>query len=342
MPTADRIARAAVLLAGFVTIASPAQAGKTLDEVRARGAVRCGVNLGLAGFSAPDDKGSWTGLDVDFCKAVSAAVFGTPDKVKYVPLTATVRFAALQSGEVDLVARNTTWTLSRDTTQGLTFSVINYFDGQGFLVKAAAKVTSAKALGGATVCVQTGTTTELNLADYFRTQDLDYKVVVFESNDESLQAYDAGRCDAYTTDQSSLYAVRLKLAQPQSHAVLPEVISKEPLGPLVRQGDEQWMGIVRWTHFAMLGGEELGLTQANIEVQANSANPEIRRFVGVEGNPGKGLDLSRDWAKNIIRAVGNYGESFERNLGSGSRLKIDRGLNRLWRDGGLHYAPPIR
>jgi general L-amino acid transport system substrate-binding protein len=319
-----------------------AQAAGTLDAVKARGILNCGVNLGLAGFSSPDDKGNWTGLDVDFCKAVGAAIFGAGAKIKYVPLAAKERFTALQSGEIDLLARNTTWTMSRDTTQGLTFSGVNYYDGQGFMVKKASGVTSAKQLAGATVCVQSGTTSELNLADYFRTSGITYKVVVFEKQDESLSAYNQGRCDAFTTDASGLYSERLKLGAVDQHIVLPEIISKEPLGPVVRQGDEQWINVVRWTLFAMVGAEELGLTQANIGTQANTANPEVRRFIGAEGDFGKGIGLPRDWAQQIVATVGNYGESFERNLGTGSRIAIDRGLNRLWTQGGLQYAPPIR
>ncbi len=321
---------------------APACAGTTLEVVKARGTLNCGVNLGLAGFSAPDDKGNWTGLDADFCRAVAAAIFGPNAKIKFVPLAAKERFTALQSGEVDLLSRNTTWTMSRDTTQGLTFSVINYYDGQGFMVKKSSGVRSAKDLKGATVCVQSGTTTELNLADYFRTNNLDYRVIVFEKQDESLAAYNAGRCDAWTTDASGLYAERLKLGAVDDHIVLPDIISKEPLGPAVRQGDEQWINLIRWVHFAMVGAEELGLTQANVNGQQGTANPEIRRFVGLEGDFGKGIGLSKDWAVQAIRAVGNYGESFERNLGGGSRIKIVRGLNRLWTQGGLQYAPPIR
>ncbi len=326
----------------IVAMAVPANAGPTLDAVKARGVLNCGVTSGLAGFSAPDDKGVWTGIDVDFCKAMAAAIFGGDGKVKYAPLSSKERFTALQSGEVDVLAHNTTWTMSRDTTQGLTFSVINYFDGQGFMVKKASGVTSAKQLGGATVCVQSGTTSELNLADYFRTNNLPYKVVVFDKNAESLSAYDAGRCDAFTTDASSLYSERLKLGAVEGHVVLPEIISKEPLGPVVRQGDEQWINIVRWTHFAMVGAEELGINKANVRTLGNSANPEVRRLIGEEGDFGKGIGLSRDWAVRIIEAVGNYGESFERNLGKGSRLAIARGQNRLWTEGGLQYAPPIR
>ncbi|MEQ1697938.1 MAG: amino acid ABC transporter substrate-binding protein [Hyphomicrobiaceae bacterium] len=331
-----------VAVVSLVATAQPLLAGPTLDAVRARGVLNCGVTSGLAGFSAPDDKGAWTGIDVDFCKAVAAAIFGADAKVKYAPLSAKERFTALQSGEVDVLSRNTTWTMSRDTTQGLTFSVINYFDGQGFMVKKASGVTSAKQLGGATVCVQSGTTSELNLADFFRTNNLPYKVVVFDKNAESVSAYEAGRCDAFTTDASGLYSERLKLGAVEGHVVLPEIISKEPLGPVVRQGDEQWINIVRWTHFAMVGAEELGITKANVRSLGNSANPEVRRLIGAEGDFGKGIGLSRDWAVQIIEAVGNYGECFERNLGTGSRLAIARGQNRLWTEGGLQYAPPIR
>ena len=331
-----------LMWAMMLVAASGAHAGPTLDAVKARGVLNCGVTLGLAGFSAPDDKGNWTGIDVDFCRGMAAAIFGAKAKVKFVPLTSKERFTALQSGEIDVLARNTTWTMSRDTTQGLAFSVVNYFDGQGFMVKTASGVTSAKQLGGATVCVQSGTTSELNLADFFRTNNLPYKVVVFDKNDETLSAYNAGRCDAFTTDASSLYSERLKLGAVEAHRVLPEIISKEPLGPAVRQGDEQWLNIVKWTHFAMVGAEELAINQGNVRGLANSANPEVRRLIGVEGDFGKGIGLPRDWAVQIIEAVGNYGESFERNLGRGSRLAIERGQNRLWTEGGLHYAPPVR
>lgn len=338
------VSRCALALVAALSglMAQPARAGPTLDGVRARGVLNCGVSSGIAGFSAPDDKGEWAGLDVDFCRGLAAAIFGAGGRVKFVPLTSKERFTALQSSEVDVLARNTTWTMGRDTTQGLTFSGVNYYDGQGFMVKRASGVRSAKELAGATVCVQSGTTSELNLADYFRTNQIAYKVVVFDKADESRSAYNQGRCDAFTTDASGLYSERLKLGAVDQHVVLPEIISKEPLGPVVRQGDEQWINIVRWTHFAMVGAEELGITKANVASQADSANPEIRRLVGVEGDFGRGIGLSRDWAVQIIATVGNYGEVFERNLGSGSRLAIERGLNRLWTQGGLQYAPPIR
>ena len=315
----------------------------TLDTVRARGLLHCGANTGLAGFSAPDDKGHWSGIDVDVCRAVAAAVLGDATKVKFVPLTAKERFTALQSGEVDLLSRNTTWTMSRDTGQGLMFTGVTYYDGQSFMVPKKLGVKSAKDLAGASICVQTGTTNELNLADFFRTNELDYKPVVFEKLDETIAAYTAGRCDAFTSDASQLYGERLKLGNVDEQVVLTDVISKEPLGPVVRQGDDQWAAVVRWALFAMLDAEELGLTQATVEVQANtSPNPEVRRLLGKEGDFGKGLGLSNDWAVQIIRQVGNYGEAFERNLGQGSRLGIKRGLNALWKDGGIQYGMPVR
>lgn len=314
----------------------------TLDTVKARGQLQCGVNTGLAGFSAPDDTGTWKGLDVDLCRAVSAAIFKDADKIKFVPLTAKERFTALQSGEIDLLSRNTTWTMSRDTAAGLSFAGINYYDGQGFMVKKTLDVVSAKELSGASICVQTGTTTELNLADYFRSNKIDYDPVVFEKLPEVLAAYNAGRCDAFTTDVSQLYSIRLTLGNPDEHIVLPEIISKEPLGPVVRQGDAQWGNIVRWTLFAMINAEELGVTQANVDQMKASKNPSIRRLLGAEGEFGKAIGLDADWAYQIIKLVGNYGESFDRNVGAGSPLGIARGQNALWQNGGLQYAPPIR
>jgi len=320
----------------------PAAAQQTLDTVKKRGTLVCGVNVGLAGFSAPDDKGNWTGLDVDFCKAVAAAALGDAGKVRYVPTTAKERFTALQSGEIDLLSRNTTWSMSRDTTLGLEFGPVSYYDGQGFLVKKALAVKSAKELNGATICVQTGTTTELNLADFFRANKLQYKSVVFEKADEAVNAYNSGRCDAYTTDASGLYSERLKLAKPDDHLVLPEIISKEPLGPAVKQGDFPWFNLVKWTHYAMVTAEELGVTQKNVDEMLASTNPDIKRLLGKEGEFGKGIGLDNDWAVRIIKAVGNYGEAFDRNVGAGSRLNIGRGLNAQWNKGGLQYAPPIR
>src|SRR5690242_17746046 len=294
--------------------ASAAAQTKTLDTVKQRGALSCGVNVGLAGFSQPDDKGNWTGLDVDYCKAIAAAVFGDPNKVKYVPTTAKERFTALQSGEIDVLIRNTTWTTARDSSLGLIFAGVNYYDGQGFMVKASLGVKSAKELNGATVCVQTGTTTELNLADYFKSNNLTYKPVVFEKLDETVQAYLAGRCDVYTTDQSGLYSIRIQQPKPEDHVVLPEIISKEPLGVSVRQGDDQWLTVVKWVHFALLNAEEAGITQANVAEMTNSTNPEIKRMLGKDGELGKGLGLSNDFVVNVVKAVGNYGELFERNV----------------------------
>ncbi len=315
---------------------------KTLDLVRTRGVLTCGVNTGLAGFSAPDDKGNWQGLDVDICRAAAAAIFKDASKVKFVPLTAKERFTALQSGEIDMLSRNTTWTMSRDTSAGLSFTGVTYYDGQGFMVKRSLGITSAKELSGATVCVQTGTTTELNLADFFRTNRLTYRPVVFEKLDETLAAYNTDRCDVFTSDVSQLYAERLKLGKPADHVILPEIISKEPLGPAVRQGDASWANLVRWTLFAMVNAEELGVTRANVEDLLGSTNPEVWRLLGKEGELGKAIGLEADWADQIIKHVGNYGESFDRNVGAGSRLNIARGLNRLWKDGGLQYAPPMR
>ena len=315
---------------------------KTLDTVKQHGSLTCGVTIGLPGFGQPDDKGNWTGLDVDYCRAVAAAVLGDDKKVKYVPTTGKERFTALQSGEVDMLARNTTWTMSRDSALGLSFTGINYFDGQGFMVKKSLGVKSAKELNDATVCVGTGTTTELNLADYFKTSNMTYKPVVFEKAEEVNAAYDAGRCDVYTTDQSGLYAQRLRLKNPDEHVVLPEIISKEPLGPSVRQGDFQWFTLNKWVYFALLNAEELGVTSKNVDEMLKSTNPEVRRLVGVEGDFGKAIGLDNDWVVRILKGVGNYGEIFERNVGPNTPLKIARGVNNLWTKGGIQYAPPIR
>jgi general L-amino acid transport system substrate-binding protein len=321
--------------------ASPALAQQsTLDAVRSKGYVQCGVNTGLAGFSQPDSKGVWKGIDIDLCRAVSAAVFGDPGKVRYTPLTAQQRFTALQSGEVDILARNTTWTITRDTSLGLNFVGVNYYDGQGFMVHRRLNVKSAKQLNGATVCVQPGTTTELNLADYFRANRMTFKPVVIEKMEEVLNAYFAGRCDVYTTDHSGLIAVRASRApKPEDHVILPEIISKEPLGPAVRHGDDRWFDVVKWSMYAMIEAEELGLTSKNIEQQASSTNPAIQRIVGSSGDVGKMLGVDNKWAYNIIKMVGNYGESFDANL---KPLGFERGLNRQWTQGGLMYAPPIR
>jgi general L-amino acid transport system substrate-binding protein len=315
-------------------------AQSTLDAVRAKGHVQCGVNTGLAGFSQPDSKGAWRGIDVDLCRAVAAAVFGDASKVRFTPLTAQQRFTALQSGEVDILARNTTWSLSRDTSLGLNFVGVNYYDGQGFMVAKKANVKSAKQLNGATVCLQPGTTNELNVADYFRANNMKFKPVVIEKLEEVLNAYFNGRCDVYTTDQSGLVALRASRApKPEDHVILPEIISKEPLGPAVRHGDDRWFDIVRWSLFAMIEAEELGLSSKSVEQQAKSANPAIQRFVGASGDLGKGLGVDNRWALQIVKQVGNYGESFDANL---KPLGFERGLNRLWNQGGLMYAPPIR
>jgi general L-amino acid transport system substrate-binding protein len=331
-----------LVLAATIGLAASAASAQVLNSVKQRGMLNCGANGTLAGFGLPDAQGAWSGLDVDFCKAIAAAIFDDVKKVKFVPLSAKDRFTALQSGEVDVLARNTTWTSSRDTSLGLNFTGVNYYDGQGFMVRKALKVNSALELNGASVCVQQGTTTELNLADYFRANKMQLKSVTFATANEAVKAYDAGRCDAYTTDASGLYAERLRLAAPNDHIVLPEIISKEPLGPSVRHGDDQWFDIVKWVHYAMLNAEELGITSKNVDEMMKSPNPEIKRLLGTEGSYGEQLGLTKDWAARIIKHVGNYGESFDRNVGEGSPLKIARGLNRLWTKGGIQYAPPVR
>jgi len=331
----------ALIAAAGLTAVSPANAA-VLDQVKSKGFVQCGVTQGLPGFSNPDDKGNWTGLDVDFCRAIAAAIFDDATKVRYTPLTAKDRFTALQSGEIDVLSRITTWTLSRDSSLGLNFAGVTYYDGQGFLIRKDKKVSSALELSGASVCTQTGTTTELNVADFFRARNMKYEVVAFTTADETIKAYEAGRCDVFTSDVSQLYAMRLKLANTADHVVLPEIISKEPLGPVVRHGDDQWFDIVKWVLFAMLNAEELNVTQKNLDEQLKSPNPEIKRLLGAEGNFGEQLGLTRDWVVRIMKQVGNYGESFDRNVGAGSRLGIERGLNRLWNKGGIQYAPPVR
>ena len=335
---------AAALAAGFglALSATGASAQATLAQVKQRGILNCGSNTGLAGFGVPDAQGNWKGLDVDLCRAISATIFNDPNKVKFIPLSAKDRFTALQSGEVDVLVRNSTWTMTRDASLGLLFTGVNYYDGQGFLVRKKLGVNSALQLNGASVCTQQGTTTELNLADYFRANNLKYEVVAFATSDETVKAYDAGRCDAFTTDASGLYAERLKLTNPDEHQVLPEIISKEPLGPAVRNTDPQWFNLVKWVHFAMLNAEELGVTQANVDEKLKSDNPEIKRLLGTEGKFGEQVGLTADWVVRIVKHVGNYGESFERNVGQGSLLKIARGQNGLWTKGGLQYAPPVR
>lgn len=328
-------------LAAAAAAAAPASAA-TLDTVKSRGQLVCGVNNSLPGFSAPDEKGQWSGIDVDYCKALAAVVLGDASKVKYVPLTAKERLTALQTGEIDVLARNTTWTMSRDTGLGLSFVGVNYYDGQGFMVKTSLGVKSAKELNGASVCVQAGTTTELNLADYFRANNMKYQSVVFDTSDQTLTGFESDRCDVLTSDQSQLYGLRSKLPDPSKAGVLPEVISKEPLGPVVRQGDDQWFNIARWTLYAMLNLEEAGVTSKNVDEMLKTANPDIKRLLGVEGDFGSKMGVTNDFAVKIVKAVGNYGESFEKTVGQGSPLKIARGLNALWTNGGIQYAPPVR
>ncbi|MCT7663247.1 amino acid ABC transporter substrate-binding protein [Shinella kummerowiae] len=335
--------RNAILAMAAATLAAgtAAQAG-TLDVIKERGEVRCGVSQGVLGFSVPDKNGVWGGFDVDFCRAVAAAVIGNPDKVAYVPLSTKDRFTALQSGEVDLLSRQTTWTLSRDTDLGMSFVGVNYYDGQAFMVSKEVGVTSVKDISGASVCTETGTTTEQNMADYFSANKIEYQVIAFEKPDQTIQAFNTGRCDVYSTDASALYAQRLTLNDPDRFVVLPEVISKEPLGPAVRQGDEQWFKVVRWTLFALIEAEEMGITKDNVASLLESGTTAQKRFLGIDSEAGKAMSLDPKWAYNAVSAVGNYGEIFERHLGKDSPLKIDRGLNRLWSDGGLMYAPPAR
>ena len=331
----------AVALLGAMN--AQAASGDTLASVKKKGYVQCGVNDGLPGFSSPNAKGVWEGMDVDACRAVAAAIFADASKVKYIPLGGKERFAALQSGEVDILSRNTTWTMTRDATLGLKSTATTYYDGQGFMVNKSLGVKSAKELDGATICTEGGTTTEMNMADYFHANKMKYTPVVFDNSDQTVKGFESGRCDVLTSDQSQLYAQRIKLAAPDDYVVLPEVISKEPLGPSVRQGDEEWFDIVRWSLYAQLNAEELGVTSANVEEMAKSTkNPDIARLLGAEGDFGKDLKLPKDWAVQIVKQVGNYGEIFDRNVGAGSELKIERGLNALWNKGGLQYAPPVR
>lgn len=322
-------------------VAGAAQAA-TLDDVKSKGVLSCGVSTGLPGFSAPDANKNWNGIDVDVCRAIAAAVLGDAGKVKYTPLTAKERFTALQSGEIDVLARNTTWTHTRDTSLGLNFTGVHYYDGQGFLVTKSLGVKSAKELDGAAVCIQAGTTTELNLADYFRFNKMQYKAVVFDTSEQTLAGFEANRCDVLTSDQSQLYALRTKIKNAANTVVLPEVISKEPLGPVVRQGDDQWFNIVKWTLNAMINAEELGVSSKNVDAKKSDKNPAVARLVIGTGDMGKKLGLDNDWAYRILKQVGNYAEIFERNVGAGSPLKISRGLNALWNQGGILYAPPIR
>jgi len=314
----------------------------TLKRVMRRGELLCGVNTGLPGFSNPDDKGAWSGFDVDFCRAISAAIFDDPNRVKFVPLDANERFRELQKRKVDVLARNSTWSMSREAEFELHFAGINYYDGQGFMARRARKVDAALELDKSKVCVQDATTTQLNLADYFRANHMAYQEVRLPRLDDVLKAYDAGQCDTLTADVSQLYALRLRLAAPADHVILPDVISKEPLAPVVRHRDDNWLMIVKWTLYAMINAEELGVTSKNIDQALKSDKPDVKRLVGTEGGYGEDLGLTKDWAARIIRHVGNYGEVYDRNIGDGSKLAIPRGLNQLWSNGGIQYAPPIR
>ncbi|MBR2512864.1 MAG: amino acid ABC transporter substrate-binding protein [Halomonas sp.] len=329
--------------AGAISVAGVATAhASTLEDTRSRGAVQCGVSDGLPGFSAPDDSGEWQGLDVDVCRAVAAAVLGDADAVNYISLNAVERFTALQSGEVDILSRNTTWTTTRDTTLGLNFTGVNFYDGQGFMVSRDLGISEASELDGAAICIQSGTTTELNLADYFRANDMEFDPIVFDTSEQTVGGFQAGRCDVLTSDTSQLAALRIQLDDPDGAMILSDVISKEPLGPAVRQGDDQWFNIVKWSLFAMLNGEEYGVSSENAEEMRDSENPDIARLLGQDGNYGEGMGLDADWAYNILSQVGNYAESFERNVGMDSPLEIERGVNALWNQGGFQYAPPIR
>ncbi|HEY0034504.1 MAG TPA: amino acid ABC transporter substrate-binding protein [Devosia sp.] len=322
-------------------VATAAQAA-TLDDVKAKDYVQCGVTGGVPGFSAPDANNVWAGLEVDFCRAVAAAIFNDAGKVRYTPLTSQERFAALSAGEIDILSRTTTWTMSRDTDLGISFVGTMYYDGQGFMVRKADGIASALDLSGAAICIESGTTTELNAADYFAANKLEFNTVVFVDQDEVVKAYEDGRCDVYTTDGSALAAERSKFAVPDDHVILPEIISKEPLGPVVRQGDDQWFKINRWVYYALLEAEELGVTSANVDEMLGSDNPAIKRLLGVEGDFGAPVGLTKDWAYQVIKLVGNYGESFDRNVGPSTDIGLERGLNALWTNGGLQYAPPIR
>jgi general L-amino acid transport system substrate-binding protein len=338
------------LLIGFAVAIAVAAAAityerydtQTLKRTLRRDAVLCGVNTGLPGFSAADEKGNWSGFDVDFCRAIAAAIFNDPTKVKFVPLDANERFTELQKRKVDVLSRNTTWNLSRETNYALHFAAVSYYDGQGFMVPKARNVEGGLELGGAKVCVQSGTTTELNLGDFFRANNMKYQEAKFAKMDDVFNAYERGQCDVLTSDVSRLYALRLKLSKPNEHVILPDVISKEPLAPVVRQKDDDWFLIVKWTFYAMVNAEELGINSRNIDEALKSTKPDVMRFVGKEGAYGEELGLTKDWAVRIIRHVGNYGEVYERNVGVESDLGIPRGLNELWNAGGILYAPPIR
>jgi len=315
---------------------------QTLKRTIRRGELLCGVSTGLPGFSMPDDKGNWTGFDVDVCRAIAAAIFDDPKKVKFIPLDASERFTELAKRKIDVLSRNSTWSMSRETSYALNFAAVSYYDGQGFMLRRSRNIDSALELEGSKVCVQEGTTTQLNLADFFRANNINYQEMKFVRADDVVKAYEAGNCDVYTADVSQLYSQRVKLAKPDDHVILPDVISKEPLAPVVRQKDDDWLLIVKWTVYAMLNAEELGVSSKNIDAAMKSTKPEVMRLVGTEGAYGEELGLGKDWAARIVRHVGNYGEVYERNLGSGSKLGIPRGMNQLWSEGGIQYAPPIR
>jgi general L-amino acid transport system substrate-binding protein len=332
----------ALLCLGVSGATSQPAATQTLKAIKERGTLVCGVSQGIIGFSSPSDKGEWEGFDVDFCRALSAAIFNDASKVRFVPLSASDRFRALQSGDIDVLSRNSSWTMSRESDLGLVFAAVTYYDGQGFMVRRARNVNSALELDGSKVCVQTGTTTALNLGDYFLANGMKYEMISENSSDDMVKDYEANRCDVMTSDASQLYAERLKLAKPNDHIILPDIISKEPLGPVVRQGDPQWFNIVKWTHFAMIDAEEIGVSSKTIDEAMKSGKPDIKRLVGLEGNYGEQVGLTKDWAVRIVKLVGNYGEMFERNVGTKSRLGIPRGINELWTTGGIQYAPPIR
>lgn len=336
-----------VLLAAGLGLASGAAlaqtaASPTLDAIKAKGFVQCGVTGGVPGFSAPDANNVWTGLEVDYCRALAAAIFNDPSAVRYSSLTSQERFTALSAGEIDVLSRTTTWTMSRDTQLGISFVGTMFYDGQGFMVRKADGINSATELSGAAICIESGTTTELNAADYFAANNLEFNTVVFVDQDEVVKAYEDGRCDVYTTDSSALAAERSKFAVPDDHIILPEIISKEPLGPVVRAGDTGWFNIARWTYFALLEAEELGVTQSNVDEMLGSDNPAIKRLLGVEGEFGAPMGLTNDWGYRIIKHIGNYSETYERHVGPSTPIGLARGLNALWRDGGIQYAPPIR
>lgn len=331
-----------IALSASLGLMATAAHAQTLEAVKEKGYVQCGVTGGVPGFSAPDANNNWAGLEVDFCRAVAAAIFDDAEAVRYTPLTSQERFAALSAGEIDVLSRTTTWTMSRDTDLGISFIGTMYYDGQGFMVRKADEIASAMDLSGAAICIESGTTTELNAADYFAANNLEFNVVVFTDQDEVVKAFEDGRCDVYTTDASALAAERSKFANPDDYIILPEIISKEPLGPVVRQGDPTWFNIARWTYFALLEAEELGVTQANVDEMLGADNPSIKRLLGVEGDFGAPIGLTADWAYRIIKHVGNYGESFDRHVGPATQIGLERGLNALWKDGGLQYAPPIR